>query len=461
VRERLGRGWLTVAIIGVGAATGPLDSSVNIAFPDITGGFGKPLGAIQWVIIAYVLTYASLLLNFGRFADIAGHRRVFIGGLLVNALGLSACALAPSYEWLLFTRTLQGLGTALVLATAPALVTLSFSDALRPRALGAYAMFLTGASAVGPLAGGLLVSEWGWPAVFWYRVPIALVAAAATFVWVQRPSIRDEHKRFDLQGAVALSVTMVSLLLTLNRVSATGWSAPTTWLLSACAVGGLAWFATVELKSANPVIELRLFKNLQFSIANSANVLLQMAAFSVFLLAPYFLVRYTQGNVALAGLLLGVSPVAGAVAAMLAGRALSEISSWALSVVGTVFVTLGLAGISLWSPDIELPWLIGSLVINGIGLGLFQVANMDYVMSALPRTQHGVAGALTMLTRTIGVVASATLGSVAFAELGGQFPTAGVVGERFMNAFSQVFAGAACVALAAFTITAIAGRGTR
>jgi MFS family permease len=430
----LGRGAVTVAVVGLGAAIGPLDSSVNIAFPDITESFQKPLGAIQWVIICYVLTYASLLLNFGRWADIVGHRRIFVVGLLSSAVGLTACGFAPSYEWLLLARAVQGVGIGLVLATGPALVTLSFPDETRGRALGMYAMFITSAAAAGPLLGGVLVSTWGWPGVFWFRVPIALVVAVLVLLVVREPSSKRTEQRFDLGGALLLTLALTSTLLAVNRVSALGIYAPSTLGLLIVSLFSVTGFIVWERRCASPVIEMALFARRQFSVANGANVLAQMSAFMVLLLGPYFLVRFADGDVGYAGLLLGISPIGGAVAAAAAGHLLGRSSAWALS------------------------YIVWPLVINGVGVGLFQVANMDYVIGSVPRSQHGVAGALTMLTRTVGVVCGATFGAILFTELGGQVSGGDILHAAFMPAFSTVFTLAACVSAGALLLMLAAGR---
>ncbi|MGH7061495.1 MAG: MFS transporter, partial [Stellaceae bacterium] len=169
-RQRPGmtsRQWLRLVLVGLGTSVVPLDTAVNIGFPDITASFGLPIQMIQWVVICYVLTYASLLLAFGRVGDIFGHARVFRAGLLWGVAAFLLCAAAPSYGWLLFFRFLQGIGAGLVISVAPALVTGLFPEERRSRAVAAFAMIVALSSAAGPLLGGALVYVWGWPAVFW------------------------------------------------------------------------------------------------------------------------------------------------------------------------------------------------------------------------------------------------------------------------------------------------------
>ena len=162
---------LRVAVVGLGTSVVPLDSAVNIAFPDITTYFDLPIQMIQWVVICYVLTHASLLLAFGRVGDIFGYGRIFRAGLLWNGAAFLCCAAAPSFGWLLFCRFLQGIGAALILSCAPALVAGLFPEERRSRALAVFTMMHALGSAGGPLLGGMLVDLWGWPAVFWVRAP--------------------------------------------------------------------------------------------------------------------------------------------------------------------------------------------------------------------------------------------------------------------------------------------------
>src|SRR5215208_4621993 len=171
MRERV-----RLALVGLGISVVPLDTAVNIAFPDITGSFGLPIPMIQWVVICYVLTHAGLMLAFGRVGDMWGHGRVFRAGLLWSIVAFLLCAAAPSFGWLLFARFLQGISAGLILSCAPALVTSLYPEARRSHALGMFTLMFAIGSAAGPLIGGLLVARWGWPAVFWFRAPIALTS---------------------------------------------------------------------------------------------------------------------------------------------------------------------------------------------------------------------------------------------------------------------------------------------
>ena len=194
-----------------------LDTSVNIAFPAITRGFQLSIGDIQWVVICYVLTYASLLLALGRIGDTVGHALVFRIGLIWSTVALLLVGWSPSFGAMLFFRCLQGIGAALVLSCGVALVISLHGEERRSHALGIYTMMLSVGLMLGPLVGGALTSVWDWPSVFWFRIPIA-VAALLLLRGMRAPPQRQTADRFDIPGGVALVVGLVTMLFALNRL---------------------------------------------------------------------------------------------------------------------------------------------------------------------------------------------------------------------------------------------------
>lgn len=449
--------WLAVGIIGLGVSIGPLDTAVNIAFPAITAAFAIPVTTIQWVVICYVLTYASLLLGCGRLSDVIGHKQVFLIGLGWSAISLWLCGRAPTFGWFLFFRSLQGIGTALVLSCGPALATLAFPDSARSKVLGVYTMLSAVASTLGPLVGGQVVALWGWPAVYYFRVPVALLSAVLVGLLVQQPVAVQPGQRFDGLGAATLTIAIAGLLLIFNRGPQLSW-----WvllLLLGTAGVCLGFFIWHERRLGEPVIDLGLFRHAAFAIANLAHVFLHVASFTVLLLGPYYLLTYYQASILTGGVLLAMSPLGTMVAAPLGGRLVASIPAWQLSVGGAGLAALGLFGISYWHVHTTLLLIVGLLWVQGFGLGLFQVANMDFVMGVIPRHQQGVAGSLTMLTRTIGVVGGATLGARIFGLLQPYYTTqlqamAGTSGEIATQAFMLAFRGTFWLAA---VIAALAG----
>src|SRR5216684_5589764 len=453
------REWLRLVLVGLGISVVPLDTAVNIAFPDITGSFGLPIPMIQWVVICYVLTHAGLMLAFGRVGDMWSHGRVFRAGLLWSVVAFLLCAAAPSFGWLLFFRFLQGIGAGLIISCAPALVTSLYPEARRSHALGIFTLMFALGSAVGPLIGGALVAHWGWPGVFWFRAPIALTSLLFLRGLPQGTGA-GRGQRFDILGAVLLAFGLASLLLAFNALPRLGDGDYLALLLIPAAGASLVAFVWWEGRATHPVIRVELFRNARFAIVNLASALMYMVTFSVLLFAPYFLVRYTALPLPLAGAVLATGFVTMAAASPLAGALIARLGADRVAPLGAVTTGAGLFLIGSWQPDTAPLVMLLALGLHGLGIGFFQVAYMEIVIAASPLAQRGVAGSLSMLTRTIGTVTGAaglTLGfqAIQSAALGG----GAVEAQAFLTAFHAMFRIAGITAAATGVLVAWSGRG--
>ena len=345
ININMNKSWQTLIVAGLGVAVVPLDTAVNIALPAITKSFELSVPTIQWIVICYILTYASLLLNCGRWADIAGHHRVFLLGVATSTIALSLCALAPSYPLLLLARVGQAFGAAMILAAGPALVTLAFSSEKRSKALAGYGFAYAMASTLGPLLGGVIIERWGWPAVFWARIPLAITAALLIISLMKTaPKPQKTEQSFDFLGAVLLTIAIIGVLLAINRFGTIGLSGLS---LTAAIIGATALilFIRQELTCTAPLIDLSLFRYPAFVGANLAHALGQMAGFVVLLLCPYYLVLAFQNDIVKAGMMLALSPFGMMLASALAAGLLTRFSAHHVSQLGTVLLSLGLLGI--------------------------------------------------------------------------------------------------------------------
>ena len=432
-----GQNWTRFGIVGLGTLVGPLDSAVNISFPDITQAFGLPLESIQWVIICYVVTYASLMLVFGRLGDQLGHHRVFQAGLAVCAVGFALCGSAETYEGLLVWRVVQGVGTAMVISCGPALVTSLFDESHRARILGAYTMVFGLGGAVGPTLGGILVDIWGWPSVFWFRLPIALVVLALSFVFSMPPRTRAGGG-FDAVGAVLLATGMSLFLVTVNQA----WRGDLPLgIVIAFAVGTvvtIAGFIWQQGRVEAPIINLAVFRDIDFSLIILTGIAVNFTGFSVMLLVPYFLVRATDLPLWFSGIVLACGPAGMIIAAQIGGILAQRVGANRLGFLGVAFNILGIGAVGFWDVNAAAAVMIAAMLVHGMGLGFFQVASLEIVTATLPIANRGVAGSLVLLTRTIGVVLSASLLTLLFVSLESQAAAAGAA-NSFLAAFQTTF----------------------
>jgi MFS family permease len=389
----------------LGAALAPLDIAVNVALPAITAHFGLALVDVQWLIICYVLVYGSLMLVCGKLGDLLGHRLIFRFGLLVSAVGCAACAAAPTWPLFLWARAGQGIGTALALSCGPALSTSLYPESERTRGLAGFMASQALASTVGPLLGGVLIGIWGWSAVYWMRVPIALGALALSGLL---PSPKPDKRPFDAPGALLLAFCMSALLLALALSQRAGpkWQPAA---LAIAALAGIALFVQWEGKQPEPILRPALFADPAFTVPNVVSVLANLASFAILLLTPYYLVNILGLSTAMSGLMIALAYAGGTVGAPLAARLVRGVGQRPTAFAGILFMALSLIALAWTTAGTPLSLLAVLLLIHGSAYGLLVVAYTDIVTGTLAQRDRGVAGSLSLLTRTLGIVSGATL----------------------------------------------------
>ncbi len=317
--------------------------------------FAVPPESVRWIIICYTGVYALMAFVGGAAADVVGHARVFRVGIALTALAFLAGALAPGFGWLLAARVLQGFAGGLVYGTAPGIVTLAAAPEHRGRALGSFNAALALGLAIGPVPAGALVDAFGWRAVFFARLPLAVAVFAATLAL---PPVR-------------------------------------------AAIGSRRLVGLADLRR-KPV-----------PVACVLVFLAQGAIFAIWLLAPFHLVEQRGFGTAVAGAIFTLTPLGTTVAAPFAGRVADRLGAAAPLIAGLALETLGLGVLAFAGTGTSLVVVATALFAAGFGIGMFQVPMMALVMGAFPSALQGAAGGLAFLARTLGLVTGvATLAAV-------------------------------------------------
>ncbi len=412
--------WAVLAIVGMGVFMATLDSSiVNISLPTIARYFGVPLsGEIEWVVIAYLVATAAVLLTAGRLADMLGRKAVWAAGLIVFTAGSALCGVSPVLPFLIGARALQGLGGALIMAVSPAMLTAAFPRSERGRALGLNAITVSLGVSVGPTLGGFITEHFTWRWIFYVNLPIGILALLATFRVLQEPGRRSPG-RFDPLGAALLAIGLAALTGGLSFGEELGWTAAP--ILIALAIGVLALVAVpvVESRVANPIIVLSLLRSRVFTSAIVSLVLSFLALFAVSFLLPFYLEELRGFSPEEAGWLLTPLPLTIAVIAPFSGMLADRIGTRWLAAGG---LTLGCAGLVLLSgldahsAVLDIIW---RLVVIGIGQGLFQSPNNSALLGAAPRGHQGSASGFLATGRVVGQSLSIALAGAIFTGLGG------------------------------------------
>jgi EmrB/QacA subfamily drug resistance transporter len=468
--------WAVFAVVAVGVLMATIDSSiVNISLPAIAADFHRSLtGLVEWVIIAYLIVVAALLITIGRLADLVGHKPIWLGGLVVFTLGSAICGAAPSLESLVAARAFQGVGGALLMAISPAMLTGAFPAAERGRALGLNAVTVALGVSAGPTLGGFITAHFTWRWIFYVNVPIGVVGmVAALAVLVRRRS--RARGRFDPLGAAVLALGLLALTLALSFGQEWGWCAPGTLGLLADALALFALFVAVERRAADPVLDLGLLRDRVFTSAGLSSLLSFLALFAVSFLLPFYLEQLRGFSAEEAGLLLTPLPVVIAVVAPISGSLADRIGTRGLAAGGLATACAGLLLLARLGADaspMDIAWRLG---VAGIGQGLFQSPNNSALMGAAPREHQGIASGFLATLRVVGQSLSVAVAGAVFAAGGGnaagQALAAAAHGAPLaparVAALQQTFLGAlhaaftVCAAIAAAGIFASLVRGRR
>jgi len=411
------KGLVLTAMIFAVAMTFIDQTIVAIAAPTIQHALGLSSSGIQWAINAYLLTLAALFAFGGRLADIAGHRRMVVLGVIIFAGASALCGAtqgsgAAAEAWLVASRALQGAGGAIMFPAAIAIVVVTFDLHSRGRALALFFGLAGALTAVGPIVGGQLIAwnaQWGWRAIFWINIPVALIALA--LIAISKPPNESRPAPMDYRG-LALIVAGVGLsVFGFQQATQWSWSNPGVWASIAAGVVLLIVFFAVEARTESPLINVRIFRNQTFTVEN----IIIGTASAAFI--PVFFFTALYGQIALdekadtASLLILWFFLGFVVAAQIGGRLLDRIGAKLPVVLGCV---LAAVGFWLWASkatDLESGAPVWYIVMAGAGMGLMLgQANTDAINRA-SRYSYGEATGITQTVRNYGA-------SVGFAILG-------------------------------------------
>lgn len=416
-----------------------LDSTiVGAALPDMQRRLHTGLTGLQWIVDAYVLLVAMLLLTGGVFADRFGRRRVFLAGVAVFTAASVLCAVAPSLDWLIAGRVVQGIGAAALSPASLALLAAAYPvPRERVQAIGLWAGFSGIGLAAGPLAGGILTETFGWPAIFFVNLPIGVV-----LLLVGRRVLGESRNpaapAIDIPGTVLSVLGVGALTYGLIEGGSVGWTSPLILGSFAAGVVILAGFLVVEARGSTPMLPLRLFRQRLFAVANTAMVVVGFALMgSAFFFSQFFV--YVQGSsILLAGLQTLPASLAMVVVSPYAGRLAARYGFRIVVTAGLALAGLGLLALGFVRADTSYPNVWWRLAIAGIGFALTMSPLTGAAIQAVSPQEGGLASGVSSTTRQIGAVLGvAVLGAVvrgwesggASLEtgLGSAFLTAGVV----------------------------------
>jgi EmrB/QacA subfamily drug resistance transporter len=411
--------WMALMVVASGMMLSVVNVSiVNIALPTMAADLGVDVPSISWVVTGFLVTQATLLALAGRAGDLYGRRRIFVLGVLVLCAGSILCALAWNAPSLVAFRILQAVGACAMAPTAYAYAAELFGPRERGVALGVMGGVLGLAPVLSLNIAGVLVGTLGWRSVFWFSPVIGVfVLAGAALVLVElRPT--DADRDFDLPGAGLAAAGFFSLLVSLSRGEAWGWSSGRTLGAAALGVVALALFVLHESRAASPMIDLGLLRRRSLATANLAAMASSAALFGVLILLPFYLTAVLGfGPVLLA---LAITPIAGSfmLVAPLAGRSIHRVGSDRLAAAGFLISAAGASGMALAATSQDYTLLLPGIIGFGVGLAISTSPITLTAIHDVPAARLGVASALPNISRyTGGALGGALLGAILHAHL--------------------------------------------
>src|SRR6266571_3482918 len=286
------RKWWTLAAVSFGLFMIMLDNTVvNVALPTMEKDLHVTLASLEWVVIAYALTFAALLITGGKLADLYGRRRIFVVGLAVFTLSSLVCGLAPSAGFLIGARAVQGVGAALMNPATLSIITATFPPRQRGTAIGIWAGVSALALAIGPLVGGILTQDINWSWIFFINIPVGVLGVLAARIFIDETWDTSRVQRLDLPGLVTSAVGLFALTLALIETNDHAWGSTLVMSLFAGSVVALAAFVLLEMHQRVPMLDLTLFRDRTFAGANAVMLLIGLAMFGIFFYNSLFLQR--------------------------------------------------------------------------------------------------------------------------------------------------------------------------
>ena len=423
------RQHLFVILISIASFMGTLDSTiVNISLPTIADYYGTGINLVSWIPIAYLLTLASALIAFGKFADLHGYRKIYIYGFAVFTIASLLCAISPSIQVLIGFRIVQGLGAAMLQAIGGAMIAIYLPGQIRGWALGMLSTFAAIGVAVGPVLGGYLTEYLSWHWIFLVNIPVGICAVLLGRMVIPEDLPNEKPRAaFDLPGACLLFVALGSFIFTLSMGRSLGYTSPVILSAAALFVLGTAAFLYRESRVPDPLIRLTLFKNRDYTLGNTGLLCVFVLYLGTSFLMPFYLEQGRGFTTDIAGLFMLVPAVALIATSVVAGRISDRIGSRIPCIAAGICYACAMFLFTTISVQTPIIIVVVNLILFGCSVGLFIAPNFRLLMSHAPKGEEGVISGIAMTVRNTGAAIGVAIFSTLFVLVSGTVSVEGVM----------------------------------
>lgn len=404
--EKIHNKWVILGTVLIMTVMGTLDSSIcNVALPVIQEEMKVSMAGIEWVTSIYLIVTIATILICGKMGDIYGKVKVFQTGVILFTLGSLLCSLSHSLGMLILSRVVQALGQSAALANNQGIITETFPGQQRGRALGMVASSVALGTMLGPTIGGAILSFLPWNFIFIINVPIGILSfVLGVFTLPRRKPASDEKLEISSCIFMILSMFLIFSALILMQTRTNGW----TIGMLAAGMAMLILFLTWQTRSRYPLIPMYLFKNKWFTLNIAALVLIFIAIGTNNMILPFYFQDARGFSPGLAGMLMTVISVAMMIVGPISGAWSDKIGCERPTLIGLILFCTAHIIVSMWKITTPLWLIVSTLLLNGIGNGLFQSPNNSLIMGSVERKEYGFAGSLSGLGRYMGMVIGIT-----------------------------------------------------
>lgn len=432
-------------------------SIANVGLPTLAHVFDAPFQAVQWIVLAYLLTITSLIVSAGRLGDLIGRRRLLLGGLALFTTASILSGIAPTLGWLIGARALQGLGASVMMALTMAFVGETVPKERTGSAMGLLGTMSAVGTALGPSLGGILIAAFGWPAIFLINAPLGLLALTLAYRYLPADRARAPAKAatpgFDLVGTALLAMALAAYALAMT-IGHGQFGFVNLALLSVFAIGA-ALFIRVEARVPSPLIRLPLLADPALRTGLIMSALVSTVIMATFIVGPFYLSQGLGLDTAHVGAVMSIGPLTAALTGVPAGRIADRFGAARMTIIGLSALTIGCGLLAALPTRFGIPGYVVPLVVCTLGYALFQTANNTAVMADIQPDQRGVVSGMLSLSRNLGLVTGASvMGAIfAFASSGAGRLVSGPAAAA--TGLGATFSVAAVLMLAALILAAI------
>jgi EmrB/QacA subfamily drug resistance transporter len=408
------RKWWTLFAVAFGLFMIMLDNTVvNVALPTMERDLHVSLSQLEWVVTAYAISFAALLITGGKLADLYGRRRIFVLGLAVFTLSSLACGLAPSAGFLIGARAVQGVGAAFMNPATLSIITATFPPKQRGQAIGIWAGVSALALAIGPLTGGLITENLNWNWIFFVNVPVGALGIVVSHLVIRESRDMSAEQSIDLPGLLASVGFLFSLSYALIEGNKHGWSSPEILGLFAAAAILLAAFVLLELHQRLPMLDLSLFRIGAFAGANLVAMLVSLAMFGVFFFVSLYIQNILRYSATEAGAMFLPMTILIILIAPAAGRLSDRVGSRWLMGGGMALVGVSLLLYQRVGLHSDFWTLLPAMILGGVGMASTMSPMTAAAMGAVPVDKAGVgSGVLNSFRQVGGSLGIALIGAI-------------------------------------------------